>query len=49
MNELQWTPAQIGGLTLHQVVALTAKKPPRRGGAADHESGWGDRSRRWRA
>jgi hypothetical protein len=30
MNELQWTPQQLGALTLAQLVCLTQEKPPPR-------------------
>ena len=33
MTELQWTPKQIGQLTLPQLVCLTHKEPPKSGNA----------------
>lgn len=29
MSEWHWTPSEIGGLTLAQVVCLSQKKPPK--------------------
>lgn len=28
MTELQWTPDQIGRLTIHQMLCLLSEKPP---------------------